>query len=214
MSVAATRAMGTTLVVSTESTVDSMTAELLWDLYCVSFASLQERAAARQLLTRAEFDLEVVDPRVTKYLVRTEQGRIMGLCTLSNDLTTVPWISPGFYQARYPCHFARQAVFYCGLAMVHPEARATGALMQMVSAFAEDVADADGVLAADMCRYNIDVGELATTVTAVLNWVWGSASLVELDVQTYLAWEPRREIPLPRSPRRDELSAAAPVDGG
>jgi hypothetical protein len=210
---ASARVTGTTLVVSAESTVDPVTAELLWDLYCVSFASLQERAAARQLLTRSEFDSEVLDPRVTKYVVRTEQGRIMGLCTLTNDLTTVPWISPSFYQVRYPSHFARQAVFYCGLAMVHPEARATGAFMQMVSAFAEDIADADGVLAADMCRYNIDVGELTATVTAVLNWVWGSASLVELDVQTYLAWEPRHEIPLPRSPRCDEMSAA-PLDGG
>jgi hypothetical protein len=201
-------------VLSTESAVDSSTAELLWDLYCLSFGTLSERAAARQLLTRPEFDLEILDPRVKKYLVRTEEGQIMGLCTLSNELSTVPWISPGFYQARYPRHFARQAVFYCGLAMVRPEARGSTALLQMVSAFARDIAAVDGVLAADMCRYNLDVVELATTVTAVLRSAWGSVRLVEIDVQTYLAWEPHHEIPQPRSPHCDETSSAAPMDGG
>ncbi len=186
-----TRVTGTTLVVSAESTVDASTAELLWDLYCLSFGSLGEHAAARQLLSRPDFDLEVLDRRVTKYLARTEQGQIVGLCTLSNDLTTVPWISPCFYQAHYPRHFARHAVFYCGLAMVVPEARATSAFLQMVSAFARDIAAADGILAADMCRHNIDVVEVAKTVTSVLRRVWGSVSLVELDVQTYLAWEPQ-----------------------
>jgi len=41
-----------------------------------------------------------------------------------------------------------------------------------------------------MCRFNVDVVELATTVTATLQRAWGSADLVELDCQVYLAWEP------------------------
>ena len=53
------------VVVTRESSVDSFTAEVLWNLYLTSFQSLRHRAAARQLLTRSEFDLEALDPRVT-----------------------------------------------------------------------------------------------------------------------------------------------------
>ncbi len=210
MSVASTR-IGGTVTVTTERSVDPETAELLWDLYCLSFESLAQRAAARQLLSRPDFDLEVLDARVSKYLARTEQGQIVGVCTLSDDLETVPWISPEFYQARYPDCYARRAVFYCGIALVHPAARSTPAFLQMVSAMGGAVAAAGGVLAADMCRFNIDVVELTGTVTSVLKRTWGSASLVELDTQTYLAWEPHDGIPRPRRPARGACRSG--VDG-
>jgi hypothetical protein len=178
------------IVVTAESTLDSDTAEALWDLYQFVFAALERRAAARQLLSRADFTLEVLDPRVLKFLARTVDGRVVGLCTLSNDLDTVPWISPEFYRARFPAYAARGAVFYCGIAMVHPDARRTPAFLFMVAALARDVAAADGVLAADMCRYNVDDVQLATTVTVMMKRVWGSVRPVELDRQLYLAWEP------------------------
>jgi hypothetical protein len=60
----------------------------------------------------------------------------------------------------------------------------------LVTAFAHDIAAADGILAADMCRYNIDLVELARVVTRILRRQWGGARLVELDRQVYLAWEP------------------------
>jgi len=184
-----------TAVVTVDSTVDVHTAETLWALCGSSFASLQDKAAARQLLSRAEFELEVLDPRVTKYIARTDSGQIIGLCTLSNDLTTVPWVSPEFYAARYPAYLARGAVFYCGVAMVHSEARLTGAFAAMVSTFGRDIAAANGILAADMCRFNVDVVELASAVTGMMKQAWGAANLVELDRQIYLAWEPANHSP-------------------
>src|SRR5450759_3365901 len=185
-----------TAVVTVDSTVDVHTAETLWALYGSSFASLQNKAAARQLLSRAEFELEVLDPRVTKYIARTDSGQIIGLCTLSNDLATVPWVSPDFYAARYPAQLARGAVFYCGVAMVHSdEARLTGAFAAMVSTFGRDIAAANGILAADMCRFNVDVVQLASAVTGMMKQAWGAANLVELDRQIYLAWEPANHSP-------------------
>jgi hypothetical protein len=179
--------------VTTETTVDDATAEALWDMYYLSFQALQTRAAARQLLSRSDFDLEVLDARVTKYIARGPDGTLLGLATLSNDLTTVPWISPEFYAVHYPVHVARKAVYYCGLAMVHPDARNTRAFAQMVSAFGRDIAAAKGVLAADMCRFNIDGLELARMVTLMMKRAWGSSNQVELDRQVYMAWEPDPE---------------------
>ena len=198
----APRTASAPLVVTSEWTVDSDIAEALWDLYAISFEPLQHRAAARQLISRADFDLEVLDPRVTKYIARIGTGRIVGFCTLSNDLTTVPWISPEFYQARYPSHSARRAVFYCGIAVVHPDARSTRAFAEMVSAFGRDIAAADGILAADMCRFNVDVVQLTRTVSSMMERAWGSAKLVELDSQMYMAWEPDENGPGRRAGRR------------
>jgi len=177
-------------VVTAETTVDPHTAESLWDLYCVAFAGLRDRAAARQMLSRPDFTLQILDARVVKYVARLANGRVIGLCTLSNDLDTVPWISPDFYRSRYPAYFARQAVFYCGIAMVHPDARATRAFAGMVAALARDIAAADGVLVADMCRFNVDEVRLARTITALMERAWGSVRHTELDRQLYLAWEP------------------------
>ena len=178
------------LTVTCETTVDSRTASALWDLFTISFAPLEHRAAARQLLSRDDFNREVLDSRVAKYLARSAGGELLGLATLSNDLDTVPWISPGFYQTRYPVHFARNAVFYCGIAMVHPDVRSTGAFAHMISAFSRDIAAADGILAADMCRFNVDALELPKAVTLILAKMWGSVNPVELDQQIYMAWEP------------------------
>ena len=189
--------------VTAETTVDAETAEALWEMYYLSFEALQTRAAARQLLTRSDFDLEVLDARVTKYIARGADGTLLGLATLSNDLTTVPWISPEFYEVHYPVHVARKAVYYCGLAMVHPDARNTRAFAQMVSAFGRDIAAAKGILAADMCRFNIDGLELARMVTLMMKRAWGSANQVELDRQVYMAWEPDAE------PAQDDPAAAA-----
>jgi hypothetical protein len=176
-------------VVTVAQDVDGATVEALWELYRTAFDGMQHRAAARQLLTRDEFSHEVVDRRVSKYLVRDDGGAIWGLVTLTNDLTTVPWISPEFYAARYPEHAARQAVYYGPLAMVHPRARGSRAFRQLVEAFGRDVAADDGVLAVDMCRFNVDVVELHDTLTEVLTDVWGAADCVRLDTQVYLGWE-------------------------
>lgn len=176
--------------VTAETVLELDTADALWGLYELAFAGLTEVAAARQLLSRADFTLEVLDRRVVKYLARAGDGRIVGLCTLSTDLETVPWISPEFYRARYPGQFARRAVFYCGIAMVDPGFRNTRAFPDMVAALGRAVAAADGVLVADMCRFNVDEVQLAATVTRMLRRTWGAARQVELDRQLYLAWEP------------------------
>jgi hypothetical protein len=180
---------GTTTITASR-VVDAATAKVLWDLYVDAFAPLQECAAARQLLTVDEFARQVLDARVKKYLAWGPSGEVVGLATVSPELATVPWISPAFYRRRYPEHFDRQAIFYCGLAMVHPGARQTPAFAMLVAAFARDIAAVNGILAADMCRYNIELIELARVVTRILRRQWGGSRLVELDRQVYLAWEP------------------------
>jgi hypothetical protein len=173
------------------ASVDARTADALWDLFTVCFGPLRRRAAARHLLSRDDFAVEVLDARVAKYLAWTANGDVVGLATLSNDLETVPWISSDFYKSRYTEHFARRSLFYCGTAMVRPDARSAGALRQMVAAIGRDIAAVDGILSADMCRFNVDILQLAAVATSTMQQQWGSVNQVELDRQVYMAWEPR-----------------------
>lgn len=191
MSIALSPATGPVRV-GCEQSVDSRTADALWDLFTVCFGPLGRRAAARHLLSRDDFALEVLDPRVAKYLAWTANGDLIGLATLSNDLETVPWISADFYRSRYPEHCARRSLFYCGIAMVRPDVRCAGAFRQILSAIGRDIAAVDGVLAADMCRFNVDVLGLAGVATSTMKQLWGSVNQVELDRQVYMAWEPHR----------------------
>lgn len=178
------------VTVTARSAVDSLTAEQLWSLYVEAFDPLQARAAARHVLTRDDFDLEVLDARVVKYVASDATGRIVGLGTLCNDLSTVPWISPAFYQRHYPRAFATRSLFYCGLIMVHPQSRGTGTFLHLATAIGRDIGAAGGSLAADMCQFNVDELQLAQTVTAVMRRTWGSAVRSDVDRQSYMVWEP------------------------
>jgi hypothetical protein len=177
------------ITVTATPTVDADTGDALWHLYLQAFEGLRARAASRHTLTRAEFDLEALDERVMKYVAWRCEAPV-GLVTLTTDLTTVPWISPDFYAARYPHHAARGAIFYCSLALVDPAERLTDVFARMVGPAADAIAAAGGVLAADMCRLNVEVVELSRAVTTLLRRRWGGVEPVELDRQVFLAWEP------------------------
>lgn len=188
--------MGTSLatltgrvVVTADTEVDDPVAHRLWRLYSDCFAGMRTLAASRHLLQRGEFDDHLGDPRVDKLVAWVDEQPV-GLVTLTTDLDAVPWISPEFYANRYPAHAQRQSIFYCGLAMVHPFARYTEAFARMVGLRAGDIAAADGVLAADLCRFNVDETELGRMITLLMRRAWGGVDQVELDRQVFLAWEP------------------------
>src|SRR3712207_1893444 len=97
-----------------------MAAEFL-EVYRAAFAPLEKLAAARQSLTNDEFLEEMVDPSVVKFVARDAEGNAVGLAFMATDLTKVPWISVPFFEAQFPDHMARQAVFYFGAMLVRPD---------------------------------------------------------------------------------------------
>ena len=122
------------------SELDDTTARTFWELYVTAFGPLRTRAAARQVLHEDEFFAEMVDPRVWKYVVYDVSGAAVGLTTLTKHLETVPWISPEYYQAHFPQHFARQAVYYLGFTLVAKGARHLSSFATMLEAVADRVA--------------------------------------------------------------------------
>lgn len=103
-----------------ELAIDAAGVDDLYGMYAAAFGPMRTRAAARHLLTAAEFTAEMGDKRIEKYVVWSDDDEPLGLATVTTDLSAVAWISPDFYAARYPQHAARGALLYLGYLLVRP----------------------------------------------------------------------------------------------
>lgn len=173
------------VTVSCVAELDDELTNHFYGLYERAFAPLRTVAPARQVLTRQEFDDEMRDTRIWKYVAHDDDGRPIGLTTLTRDLSTVLWISPEYYAHRYPEQWARDAVFYLNFSVVVPDARHRSVLFAMLRAATHRVASRQGVCAYDVCGYN-NTGLGHGPVQRML-YRFGHIDVDRLDTQTYYA---------------------------
>lgn len=189
-----------------ETVVDGSDLEVLHPLYLRAFAPLVTRAAARHVLTRAEFDGEMADPRILKVLVRDDDGVPAGLTTLTRDLTAVPWVNPSYFWNRFPDAAGRDALFYLGYIFIDPDRRRSQALLLMASEIKAHLEAAHGVVGFDTSAYTDEHG-----IGRWSGWLFGPLSTVSgLDTQTYSVADYRRgrrpeETTYPRHVPADDL---------
>ncbi len=156
----------------------------LWPMYEESFGPLRVLAAARHVLTEQEFADELEDPRIWKYIALDADGGLAGLTTLTDDLSTMPWISPEYYQYHYPDEWNRKAIFYSGVSLVRPDMRRYPVFARMMTCLGQRIAAVKGIYAVDMCRYNDHERSVARAAERVLNRV-AEFEVEAVDVQTY-----------------------------
>lgn len=154
-----------------------------WALYERAFGPLRVLAAARQVLTEDEFAAELDNPRVWKYVALDKDGDLAGLTTLSDDIATMPWISPEYFAHRYPCEWRRGAVFYVGVTLVRPDMRRDHIFSMMAKHLGQRVAAAQGVLGYDLCSFNDQGRSLGRVIEQIAAEDFESVQAV--DVQTY-----------------------------
>jgi pyruvoyl-dependent arginine decarboxylase (PvlArgDC) len=171
--------------VTLEKEVDYVTAKRYYQLYVDTFGEMETAAVARQLLHEAEFLEEMLDPRVDKYVAWDREGRAIGMSTLTANLETVPWISPGYFAHHYPDHFARGAILYLGFTLVHPSHRGSDVFPAMMAYMMDQVNPEEIILAWDMCTANDErgFGDNAGRVLRSLAHV----NIEAIDCQTYYA---------------------------
>jgi GNAT superfamily N-acetyltransferase len=192
--------------VCAEAVVDGTDLEVLHPLYLSAMAPLLTRAAARHVLTRDEFDAEMADPRITKVVVRDDEGEPCGLTTLTKDLQAVPWINPSYFWSRFPDAVARGALYYLGYLFIAPERRRSRALLLMASEIRQQLETERAVIGFDTCAYNDEHG-----IGRWAGWLFGPQSTVSgLDTQSYSVADFRHgrvptEQPYPRSVPADDL---------
>jgi hypothetical protein len=130
---------------------------VFYELYEAAFGPLRVRSIARQTLNETEFTEQMRNGAVAKYVAWDGAGNPMGMCTLTQELATVPWISPEYFAARYPEHWARRAIWYFGFILAHPSQRHSRFLDQMVEVGVGELVEQGAVCAYDMCAYNDDL---------------------------------------------------------
>jgi hypothetical protein len=176
--------------VTIEQKISADLIESFYELYVAAFGPLRTRAAARQVLSLEEFIEEMTDPRVDKYVVwnADDDGveQAIALTTFTNDLATVPWIEPAYYEHHYPDHFARNAVYYLGFTLVHPGLHQAGLFRLTVAKIVRRLVEERAVCAWDICAHNDTVLELGAGIERVISRL-ADVTVGSVDVQTYYA---------------------------
>jgi hypothetical protein len=159
-----------------------------WCLYVESFDALRTLAVQRHVMPRRDFDEQMLDPRIRKYVAREPDGPgpVTALGTLTNDLDAAPLISPDYLQRRWPAFFARRQVWCVGFYAVHPAHRGSGLFAMLIEEMVKIITP--GVAVVDFCAYNEDVARLPRFVLGVLQGI-GEVRPQRLDTQAYWSYE-------------------------
>ena len=166
-----------------EPVVAGRTADVLFELYRQAFDPLKTRAAARQVLTQSEFYSQLEDQRIDKYLA-WEGGEPIGLITLTRNLNAVQWISPEYYAARFPDHWARNAIYYLGFALARPSTRTARFLETIVRLCIEPLVAERAIIAYDVCFHNNEVLDFSKRIAEIVQQ-FSHSQPEELDSQLY-----------------------------
>ncbi|MCH1865971.1 hypothetical protein [Nocardioides sp. CFH 31398] len=154
-------------------------------LYIRSFDPLRSLAAARHVLTEAEFAEEMADEAVSKYVALGDDGEPVGLTTFTLDLSTVTWVSADFYARRWPEQAATGRLYYLGYTLADPAYHRRGVFDAMLTVVTDRAIADDAIIAWDMCSFNVDTARLADGIAALLS---GRSTPPEVvDTQRYYA---------------------------
>jgi hypothetical protein len=177
------RAPSTTIRTLTE--IDDATARRFYDLYLETFGELAIRAVNRHLLRREEFMAVMVDPRIDKIVIEDDATKeLIAMCTLTNHLETVDWVSPEYFAHHYPDHWSRGAVYYLGFSLVASRRRRVQLFSELI-AHVTRVVDADNAMCAwDICMFNNETIALDRAVEDIVNRT-ASFDVRAVDTQTY-----------------------------
>lgn len=173
-------------------TVDQVQAELrdeAWTLYSEAFEELNALAVQRHLMHRNEFDDVMSDSRVQKYLCLDDDDTLRGLAIYTNDLDSMPLISPPYFERRWPEHYAERRIWYCGFVAVQRDGRAATAFGELVTAMYLAAATQNGLIALDFCRRTDEVRHMSRVVRLMLHRLSGDVRTHRLDEQQYWLYE-------------------------
>jgi hypothetical protein len=162
--------------------------ERVWDAYCDAFDELRTAAIQRHVMTRDEFDAVMADERVNIYLAQRDDGQIAGMATLSNDLEAMPLVSPDFFRARWPEHYAAGRCWYVGLVGVRPSEQGGGAFQLIVGTVASTLGPTGGVLVLDVPRRNMETFHVPHAVKRIADALLPEVTCQMVDAQAYWAY--------------------------
>lgn len=168
-------------------TVSGPVADEAWDFYQEVFAEVNTLAANRHMMTPDEFEHMLVDKRVQKWIAFNDDGHIIGMSTITNDLDSWPLVSPAFFEKTYPEQFRRQAIWYIGFVGCNPEGTRAHAFRDLIALMYPQVEASDGVFVQDFCTYNVGVRRLPDATRAILRRINRTVQFGRIDSQEFWA---------------------------
>jgi len=177
----------TSLSVRIVTRIDEDTAREFYELYRETFGPMATKAVNRHVLHEHEFMDTMRDERIDKYLaVDDETGDAIGMCTLTNHLEAVGWVSAEYFAHHYPEHAARQAVYYLGFSLAKPDRRRDKVFTALITAVSETLAEERAMCGYDICAWNNEQLHLGAAVEAMVSSI-AEVDILTLDTQTYYA---------------------------
>jgi hypothetical protein len=165
-----------------------------WDLYRSAFEALNAMTVQRHLMNRTEFTEVMRDRRIDKYRATNDAGGLVGLSIYTNVLEAVPLISPAYFARRWPALAAGRKIWYCGFVAV--PGHEPGVFRDLVEAMYRTAEQHGGVIALDICRYNIEEHKIDHAIRHMLEWISvGRVRCEEADAQVFMVYETSPEVP-------------------
>jgi hypothetical protein len=158
-----------------------------WSFYEDVFADVNTLAANRHLMTYDEFEHVMADKRVQKWLALSDEGRIIGMATVTNHLESWPLVSPAYFAKHYPDQYARQAIWYIGFVGCNPEGTRAHAFRDLIARIQPQVEASNGVFVQDFCTYNVGVRRLPDATRAILRRINPTVEFGRIDAQEFWA---------------------------
>jgi hypothetical protein len=190
--------------IRTIGAVDDVTAHRFYQLYLETFGELAIRAVNRHLLRREEFLAVMVDPRIDKIVIEDDETHeLIAMCTLTNHLETVDWVSPEYFAHHYPDHWSRGAVYYLGFSLVASRRRRAALFTELMQHVTRTLVAKDAMCSYDICMFNNETIGLGDAVKAIVTTT-APVDVRAVDTQTYYTAVPVTSeeflrLPQPRS---------------
>jgi hypothetical protein len=162
--------------------------ESAWAFYREAFDELRTLAVQRHVYHRHEFEAQMADERVLKY-VGIDGDQVRALATLTNDLAAVPLISPDYFESRWPDLYQARRIYYIGFTAVQAGSRGLGVLVQLMRRIGEQVLTAESIMVLDVCAHNEAEHSLPNVVKVASGRVHGTVRSRRLDSQSYWVYE-------------------------
>ena len=174
--------------IETRVSLPADVAEDFLKLYRKAFEPLEVLAAARQSLTDEEFLEEMQHPGVRKWIVWDSFDNPCAMAFMTTDLSLVPWVSLPYYQAKFPEHYERGAIWYFGSILVHPDHQGSSVAVDLMHHLIREVVEADAIPMFDCCGFNVDVKKLPQMIEGLARQICVEVDAQEIDVQRYYAY--------------------------
>jgi hypothetical protein len=168
-------------------TLDDALLTETYELYREIFDPLAELAFQCHVLEPDDYRAVADDKKIRKLLRYNDEGELVGLATMTNQLESVKKITPislPYFRRNWPVHYDRQALWYVGYVGVRQTGNTAGSFEELLMALWDLMVSNNGISFQDYCSFNEDVTEINRITKLIFRRAGISCRTERMDSQT------------------------------